>query len=29
MTDLSVVLIMLICAAAFSCYLVLCDRVAR
>jgi hypothetical protein len=29
MTDLSIVLIMFVCAAAFSGYLVLCDRVAR
>lgn len=29
MTDLSVILIMLVCAVAFSGYLVLCDRVAR
>jgi hypothetical protein len=29
MTDLSIVLIMLVCAAAFCGYLLLCDWVAR
>ncbi len=29
MTDLQIVLIAIVCAAAFSGYLVLCDRVAR
>jgi hypothetical protein len=29
MTDLQILLIALICAAGFSGYLVLCDRVAR